>query len=104
MASRDQQLLPLLGKHAFITGGSGGIGCACAKKLLMDGANVTLMARNNDSLKAAKTALMGDIPTGAHVHTIAADSCNETELKDALELAPKIKFPLRSSFLGGNGI
>ena len=89
MASRVQQLLPLSGKHAFITGGSGGIGCACAKKLLIDGANVTLMARNNDSLNAAKKELMEDIPTGTHVHTIAADSCNETELKDALDASHK---------------
>lgn len=84
MASSDRQLLPLSGKHAFITGGSGGIGCACARKLLIDGANVTLMARNNDSLNAAKTALMEDIPAGAVVHTIAADSCDEAALKDAL--------------------
>ena len=61
MASRAQQLLPLSGKHAFITGGSGGIGCACAKKLLIDGANVTLMARNNDSLNAAKKELMENL-------------------------------------------
>ena len=84
MASSDRQLLPLSGKHAFITGGSGGIGCACARQLLIDGANVTLMARNNDSLNAAKTALMEDIPAGAVVHTIAADSCDEAALKDAL--------------------
>ena len=84
MASSDRQLLPLSGKHAFITGGSGGIGCACAKQLLIDGANVTLMARNNDSLNAAKTALMEDTPAEATVHTIAADSCNEIALKDAL--------------------
>ena len=65
MASSDRQLLPLSGKHAFITGGSGGIGCACARQLLIDGANVTLMARNNDSLNAAKTALMEDTPAEA---------------------------------------
>ena len=47
------------------------------------------MARNNDSLNSAKKELMEDIPTGTHVHTIAADSCNETELKDALNASHK---------------
>ena len=80
----NQQLLPLAGKHAFITGGSGGIACACAKQLLIDGANITLMARNNDALDIAKASLLVDAPTGTDIHTIAGDSCDEEALKNAL--------------------
>lgn len=79
-----QQLLPLAGKHAFITGGSGGIACACAKQLLIDGANITLMARNNDALDVAKASLLIDAPSGTEIYTIASDSCDEEALKNAL--------------------
>ncbi len=48
---------PLLGKHAFITGGSGGIGQAIAEALARDGAAITLTARNAEALQASQSAL-----------------------------------------------
>ena len=36
---------PLAGMTALVTGGSGGIGSACAELLLRDGATVMIMAR-----------------------------------------------------------
>lgn len=40
----------LAGRHAFITGGGGGIGAAVAAALAGHGANVTLMGRNRERL------------------------------------------------------
>lgn len=44
--------ISLLGKKALVGGSSGGIGKAVAEQLAASGANVTLMARNADKLKA----------------------------------------------------
>ncbi len=44
--------ISLLGKKALVGGSSGGIGKAIAQQLAASGASVTLMARNEDKLKA----------------------------------------------------
>ena len=41
------------GKHAFITGGSSGIGLALAVLLAKQGANITILARREDQLQKA---------------------------------------------------
>jgi len=49
--------MPLTGRHAFITGGSRGIGFACARALLAQGACVTIAGRDVASLERAADAL-----------------------------------------------
>ncbi|MEO5963101.1 MAG: SDR family oxidoreductase [Thermomonas sp.] len=49
--------LNLTGKHALVCGGSEGIGRATALELAQLGANVTLLARREDALRDAVTAL-----------------------------------------------
>ncbi|XP_072014072.1 3-dehydrosphinganine reductase-like [Amphiura filiformis] len=49
--------LKLNGAHVIITGGSSGIGKAVAAEVLNQGANVTIMARNQTRLKQAKQEL-----------------------------------------------
>jgi len=56
--------LQLQGKHALITGGSKGIGLACARGLLAEGARVSLVARGMENLAAAKQSLLAEF-TGA---------------------------------------
>ena len=68
--------LQLTDKHALITGGSKGIGLACAKGFLAEGARVTLVSRDRATLEAARTGLLGQFPA-ARVHIVSAD------LKDA---------------------
>lgn len=52
----------LAGKTAFITGGSGGIGGACAEALVRDGAAALLMGRRLDALVAKREAILGKYP------------------------------------------
>jgi NAD(P)-dependent dehydrogenase (short-subunit alcohol dehydrogenase family) len=58
--------LDLKQKNVLITGGSKGIGFACAKAFLAEGARVAIVSRSQENLSAARSKL-GD------VYTIAAD-------------------------------
>lgn len=49
--------LGLAGKNAIVTGGSAGIGFACAKALVEEGVNVVIVARNEERLAQAVTTL-----------------------------------------------
>ena len=49
--------LELTGKHILITGGSKGIGLACARTFLAEGARVALVSRAMQNLLAAQYAL-----------------------------------------------
>jgi 3-oxoacyl-[acyl-carrier protein] reductase len=55
--------LRLKGKSVLITGGSKGIGLACAKAFAAEGCRVRVASRNKDSLEAAARAIGGE----AHV-------------------------------------
>ena len=58
--------LGLRGKHVLITGGSKGIGLACARVFLAEGAKVTVTSRSRENLDQARAAL-------GEVLTLAAD-------------------------------
>ena len=49
--------LGLKGKKVLITGGSKGIGLACAKAFVAEGAQVALVSRSKENLDKAKGAL-----------------------------------------------
>ena len=53
--------LDLEGKHALVTGGSKGIGLACARGLLAEGARVSLVSRGMENLGAARQSLLAAI-------------------------------------------
>ena len=58
--------LGLKDKKVLITGGSKGIGLACAKAFIAEGAKVALVSRSKDNLDKAKASL-------GNAYTIAAD-------------------------------
>ena len=58
--------LGLGGKNVLITGGSKGIGLACAQLFLAEGARVALVSRSQANLDAARAAL-------GEAYTVAAD-------------------------------
>jgi FlaA1/EpsC-like NDP-sugar epimerase len=53
------------GKHVLITGGSKGIGLSISKKLLQEGAFVTLVSRSGSNLEEAKTSLVKELHCGS---------------------------------------
>lgn len=76
----------LEGKTALVTGASQGIGFACARALVADGANVLIMGRRGDALETARVRLLEDYPD-ALIQTFAGDAVKEDDVKAALAVA-----------------
>ena len=58
--------LELGSNHVLITGGSKGIGLACAAAFLAEGARVTLVSRSEAHLMAAQARLRSATPGAVH--------------------------------------
>ncbi|HEX9435105.1 MAG TPA: SDR family NAD(P)-dependent oxidoreductase, partial [Burkholderiales bacterium] len=78
--------LRLKGKAVLITGGSKGIGLACAKAFAAEGCRVHLAGRDKDRLAQAAKALGGDVKThsvdlrdGAALRSLARD-CGDLDI------------------------
>jgi NAD(P)-dependent dehydrogenase (short-subunit alcohol dehydrogenase family) len=78
--------LHLRDKHILITGGSKGIGLACAQGFLAEGACVSLVSRDSANLARAQQQLLSACP-GARVHTVAADLRDASAALAALDSA-----------------
>jgi 3-oxoacyl-[acyl-carrier protein] reductase len=75
--------LDLKNKRAIVCGSTQGIGKAAAIELAALGAHVTLVARNEQNLKAVKNELPN---TGSQLHAyLCADFSNPTQLKELVE-------------------
>jgi NAD(P)-dependent dehydrogenase (short-subunit alcohol dehydrogenase family) len=77
----------LAGRGALITGGGSGIGLACARHLLRDGASVTLAGRSEDRVRAAADDLAGEAPAGARVRWAVCDVADEDDVAAAVAVA-----------------
>lgn len=75
--------LDLTGKTAIVCGSTQGIGFASAVELALLGANVTLMARNEEKLIEAVDEL--DKSQGQLHHYIVADFSNTDQVKQAID-------------------
>jgi 3-oxoacyl-[acyl-carrier protein] reductase len=80
----------LHGKRAIVCGASKGIGRAAAQELASLGAEVTLVARNQTALEAAKATLSW--PERHHV--LAADFQNPQQLRDKIEIHIALHGPI----------
>src|SRR5947208_2197248 len=76
----------LKGKSVLITGGSKGIGLACAKAFVAEGCRVHLAARDKDRLSQASKTLSGEVKThsvdlrdGAALRQLAKD-CGDVDI------------------------
>ena len=76
--------LQLKGKVVLITGGSKGIGLACARAFVAEGARVALAARNAEVLHAAAVDLRA---SGAEVLAVPVDLGDAGDCADADGLA-----------------
>ena len=77
--------LHLRDKHILITGGSKGIGLACARAFLAEGARVSLVSREAAHLARAREQLGGH--EASRIHTQAADLRDANAALAALEAA-----------------
>jgi len=82
--------LALAGQAGLITGGGSGIGLACARHLLRDGASVTLAGRGQARLDAAVDDLRGEAPAGAEVRAVVCDVAQEDDVAAAVAAAAGI--------------
>lgn len=78
--------LHLSGKHILITGGSKGIGLACAQGFLAEGARVSLVSRDSTNLDAARAQLQATFPA-ERIHTVAANLRDASAALAALDSA-----------------
>src|SRR3984957_11377770 len=76
----------LAGRHAVVTGAGRGIGAAIAHALAADGARVTLIGRDAETLRAAAAALARAHP-GGDAFTIAADVSDSASVGQAMSQA-----------------
>lgn len=79
--------LQLKGKRALVTGGSKGIGKAIARALLLEGADVALLARHEQTLLDAVSELA--MQTGGDVIAVVADTTNDEQVRSAVATAAK---------------
>ncbi len=75
--------LGIKGKVAIVTGGSRGVGRACAASLLREGARVMITARDPQRLQTTRAALAQE--TGGEVRAVAADLERDADARALVE-------------------
>ena len=86
--------LALTGHHALVTGGGRGIGAAIARRLLEEGASVTLLGRDCTALDAAMQALEPLAVDGAALGVATADIADPDAVTGAFALATDERGPI----------
>jgi NAD(P)-dependent dehydrogenase (short-subunit alcohol dehydrogenase family) len=79
--------MTLTGKQAFITGGRRGIGAACARALLAQGASVTLAGRDLATLERTAAALADAGTAGPRIFVQQLDVTDEASVHAAVAAA-----------------
>lgn len=82
--------LHLQGQHVLVTGGSRGIGLACAREFLREGCKVTLVGRDAARMEQARTSL----GAGASVGGICADLRDPAAALRVVEEAERAHGPI----------
>jgi NAD(P)-dependent dehydrogenase (short-subunit alcohol dehydrogenase family) len=86
--------LNLKDKHVLVTGGSKGIGLACAKAFLAEGARVSINSRDVENLKAAMAVLAPNGVNADRLGTIQGDLCLEADASKVVDAAEKAFGPI----------
>ncbi|MCI0686629.1 MAG: SDR family oxidoreductase [Sporichthyaceae bacterium] len=77
----------LRGANALVTGGGSGLGMACARWLLRDGATVTIVGRDRRRLEWAATELGSEATESAGVRWAVCDVTDEAAVVQAVRFA-----------------
>jgi 3-dehydrosphinganine reductase len=77
------------GKNALVTGGSSGIGLETSKKLIKEGMNIWVIARNNDRLQAAIEVLKAELILDSQI--IEGIQADVTDFEKVQEIIRKIE-------------
>ncbi|CAN5309871.1 SDR family oxidoreductase [soil metagenome] len=81
--------------HVMITGGSKGIGLACASGFLKEGARVSLVSRDSANLQTAERALLAaDASVAGRISLHAADLKQPAAAEAALDAAERVFGPV----------
>jgi NAD(P)-dependent dehydrogenase (short-subunit alcohol dehydrogenase family) len=91
---------PLTGGHAFVTGGGSGIGLACARAFLADGARVTIAGRSAERLRGAVAELEAFGEVRSAVVDVAAEAAVAAAVDAAAAWAP-LTIAVANAGLGG---
>lgn len=96
-----------LGKHALVTGASGGVGSATAKLLVSMGAKVTLCGRNGDKLNQVKEEILKTDPDH-NLFVCPTDIGSDKEREQLVDEATKSLGPItllvNAAGISGNGL
>lgn len=75
------------GQHAIVTGGSSGIGKATAIELARAGANVSIIARNQEKLDLARRQILAAVSPSQQVRVYSADVTHAQKVDRAMAAA-----------------
>jgi NAD(P)-dependent dehydrogenase (short-subunit alcohol dehydrogenase family) len=81
--------LQLTGQTALITGSTGGIGLAIARRLAAEGAAVILTGRTEARIEQARAAILAQTP-GAEVRGVAVDFGRAEQVQNLLQQVPTV--------------
>ncbi|WP_151638504.1 SDR family oxidoreductase [Noviherbaspirillum aerium] len=81
--------LELAGKHVLIAGGSKGIGLACARMFLLEGARVSIVSRSLENLRAGADLLQNEL--GSVQERIAIKTADLREPSSALTVLDELE-------------
>src|SRR5215211_9439649 len=75
--------LELTGKTAIVTGGSRGIGKAIARQLALEGVDVAIVARDQETLEATASELAEE--TGRRILPLSADTGSDDAVRGMVQ-------------------
>jgi NAD(P)-dependent dehydrogenase (short-subunit alcohol dehydrogenase family) len=103
----SEETTSLQGQAAVITGGGSGIGLECARRLVAEGASVTIMGRTEDRLREAAAVLEDAAVHRASVRFVVGDAQEEEAVAHAVQVASEatggLSFAVASAGRGGLG-
>jgi NAD(P)-dependent dehydrogenase (short-subunit alcohol dehydrogenase family) len=88
---------PLRGMGIVVTGGGSGIGLAVSRRLLEEGAAVTIVGRSAQRLEAAQQALVEAGADRACIRAYPADLSDEDRCQQAIEAASELRGGLHAA-------